>query len=198
MFASSILHRDRHAAGLVALVLLIASYSLFSLRTAIDPVEPGDILSFKRLCATAVGATMFWLVALRLRTLVDRALAGRMWQLAILALAALGPVLATRVGYDVIAGAPTEAMWARNLRWVIAWSGYFAAALLGYRLLIMREAEAARSAKPGTPLDSEDRLTRLVGEVADLGDAQRRVVLQALGGRLAYEEADPIAYELKR
>lgn len=132
---------DRQAT-VFALGLMLTSYLLFSLRTMLDPIDPGDLVSLKRLLATGAGAITFWVVVTRSRAMALRSI--RLGDVALLSLAALGPVLATRVGYDILVSSEDEASLARNLRWVLAWSGYFVAALLGYRVLVLQRCLAAR------------------------------------------------------
>ena len=161
--------RDRHAALFVALALLIASYCLFTLRTVLDPIDPGEVLSAKRLVTTAVGATMFWVLATRWQSLSRYALSGRLWRAAVLVLAAMGPVLATRVGYDLLVSGEGATQFGDNVRWIIAWSGYFVAAVLGYQLITRRE-------KPAPAWDEADYLAHLLSDTDDT----------------------PIAYEIRR
>lgn len=169
MSAAYLLRPDRRAALMFVLALLIASYLLFTLRTVLDPVDPGEVLSAKRLATTAVGATMFWLLATRWRSLARYAIQGRLWRAAMLVLAAMGPVLATRVGYDLLLTGEGTTALGDNIRWILAWSGYFIAAVLGYQLTMLRDKSA--------PAWSEaDYLAHLLPE----------------------DEGTPIAFEIRR
>lgn len=130
-----------------AAALLLATYCLFTIRTFFDPSTGGDIISLKRLLATGVGAAGFWLVATHL-TRQLRSL--RLWDLLFLSLAALAPVLASRLGYDLLTGKFSESSMMANVRWVIAWSGFFIAALLAYRVMLLEAAMAKVSHRPAS------------------------------------------------
>lgn len=135
---------DRHAA-LFAVALLLATYAMFSVRTLIDPLDPGVLFDAKRLLATGAGAVSFWFVVTRSKAVSRKdGEPLRIDQVVRLLLAALGPVLAIRIGYDLLVAQVNEPSLARNLRWVLAWSGYCLAAMLGYRVLVLQRAAAAR------------------------------------------------------
>ena len=171
MTARTFSSQNRHAI-VFALGLMLTSYLLFSFRTMLDPIDPGSLVSLKRLLATGAGAITFWVVVTRSKAMALRSI--RLGDVALLSLAALGPVLATRVGYDIMMSSEDEASFARNLRWVLAWSGYFVAALLGYRVLVLQRCLAARK-DPAQTFDTGP------------GEAMA-----------TYEEADPLHGQISR
>lgn len=117
---------------LVCLALMAATYLAFTIRTMIDPVDPGELLSGKRAMASAAGAAMCWFAVQRIRMIPLAELPTRLIGIACIVVAGGGFVLATRIAYDFAIEGETQALLARNLRWVITWLGYFAAAVMGY------------------------------------------------------------------
>lgn len=191
MSVSTIAARDRRTAVFFGLGLLIASYLLFSMRSMLNPVEPGDLVSVKRLITTSVGAAMFLVVVRRAGRPAAGNGAGRLMTLALLCAASAALVLATRVGYDLFVDQRTEDVLARNVRWLIAWLGYFSAALLGYYAATIRQRAARRDAAARRrPVDSLSGFRRVAAPTLPEVPAET--------AELRYGEADWLSAEIRR
>lgn len=195
MSTQSAFDQDRHIAAIVGLVLLIGSYLAFSIRAVTDPFDPGELLSLKRFLVAAVGAATFWLIARHARKQWVGHIPERVVGIALLSAAALGFVLAARIGYDLLVTGESEAMLVRNVRWTLIWLGYFGTALLGYFAIVF--GLSLRRAKPciaGTPLD---RRAAVLTEVASWSASDRRMLAAMLDRSTDYECADEMftAYE---
>lgn len=157
---------------LICFALMVATYLAFTIRTMIDPVDPGEFLSIKRAIASAAGAAMCWFAVQRIRKIPLVELPTRLIGIVSLVVAGGGFVLATRIAYDFAIEGETQALLARNVRWVITWLGYFTAAVMGYLALTFARSitEARQLAK------SETLRSQVQGEMQPV----------------IYDEADPI------
>jgi hypothetical protein len=188
-FNSSI-DRDNRIAVIVGIVLLLATYLAFSIRSVTDPLDPGELLSTKRFVVAAVGSGLFWVVVRYARKDWAGRSPERLVGVALMSVAALGFVLATRIGYDLLITGETEAMLVRNLRWTIIWLGYFGTALLGYFAIVFN-----LSLRRTVPLASgtrQDRVAAVFTEVATWSASERRMLAAMLDDPDAYECADPL------
>lgn len=129
---ASFVQSDQRVGLLVCLSLMVATYVAFSLRTIMDPVDPGELLSLKRLVASVVGAGMCWIAVQRIRRFPLAAIPARLFGIASILVAGAGFVLASRIAFDFIVEGQTQELLARNIRWVITWLGYFTAAVMAY------------------------------------------------------------------
>lgn len=189
MDSSTRLRRDDRLLLVIGAALLAATYAVFSARNLLNADTPDNLLSLKRLLATSIGALSFVLVARRLRSMVSDG--GLRLVVALLALASLGAgaVLAARVGYDVLIVNQTEAVLADNTRWLLTWSGYFLAALVGYLALLRRRPERDPGKAQAAPSRSEVTAA-IVAEVGQWLPEERRALIAALATVPEYEEAD--------
>lgn len=191
MFANSRLPHDRRLAIGVGLILLVATYLIFSVRAVLDPITPGHVLSLKRLIATTGGAGLF-LFAI---SWAARMPACRWSQrlLAVLWITALGSVamLAFRIGYDMLVDNRPDAVVARNARWMLTWLGYFAAAIGGYFAITFVRQSLYRE-PPAPTFDRADLASVVIEEVAEWTPQERRELLARLSGIRDYEESDPL------
>lgn len=183
-------HRTRHETAnplVFALGLMVATYAAFSVRTLLDTVNPGDLFSAKRLVATGAGAVLFILAARRIGK------ASRQKWTVLLSSALLWCVggalalLAVRVGYDLLFAADSDWSFQRNLRWVIAWFGYFAAAMAGYCASLL-----ASRRRPTRSWSRQEVTNAMIAETQAWSVEERRRLIAALKRVDAYEEADPI------
>lgn len=182
--------QDQQIAAMVGFVLLVATYLAFSIRAVTDPFDPGELLSAKRFVVATVGAGLFWLVARYARKDWSGLVPARIVGVALLSVAALGFVLATRIGYDLLITGETEAMLVRNMRWTIIWLGYFGTALLGYFAIMF--GLSLRRAAPMAVGTRQDRLAAVLTEVATWSASERLMLAAVLDGPAVYECADPL------
>lgn len=191
MFATRSLRHDRQLALTIGLVLLVATYLVFSIRSVLDPVSPGDLLSLKRLIATAAGSGLFMLAVSKAATMPTKRWSERL--AALLWVTALGTLamLIFRIGYDLLVDDRPEAVVARNARWVLAWLGYFGAAIGGYfAITFIKQAMHRERVAPA--FDRADVAAVLIAEVSEWTPEERRTLITRLSCIREYEEADPL------
>ena len=191
MTAARRIPHDRQLAMTIGAVLLFATYLVFSLRAVLDPATPGDLFSLKRLIATGAGAGLFMLAVGAAAKVSARRWSERLT--ALLWVAAIGAIglLAFRIGYDLLVDDRPEAVIARNARWMLAWLGYFAAAIGGY-FAITFVKQAMRRERGAPVLDRAAIARVLTEEVSDWTPAERRALIARLSQIRDYEEADPL------
>lgn len=182
--------QDRHIAAIVGVVLLAGSYLAFSIRAVTDPFDPGELLSLKRFLVAAIGAAMFWVISRYARREWAGHIPERIVGIALLSSAALGFVLAARIGYDLIFTGDAEAMLVRNIRWTIIWLGYFGTALLGYFAIVF--GLSLRKAKPCIAGTLQDRRAAVFTEVSSWSASDRRTLAAMLDRSTSYDCADEL------
>lgn len=199
MLANRSLPHDRRLAVMIGLVLMVATYLIFSIRAVIDPLTPGHFISLKRLIATAAGAGLFLLAVSKAARIPARGWAERIT--AMLWITAIGSLamLAFRIGYDMLLDNRTDAVVARNARWILAWLGYFVAAVGGYFAITFVKQAMRRNAADVVPTFDRDEVASVVlDEVAEWSPEERRALLNQLVRISDYEEADPVVGCLDR
>lgn len=191
MFATRPLRHDRQLALLIGLVLLVATYVIFSIRAVLDPATPGDLLSLKRLIATAAGSGLFMLAVAKAAKVPSARWSERLT--ALLWVTAIGTLamLAFRIGYDLLVDNRPDAVVARNARWVLAWLGYFGAAIGGY-FAITFIRQTVRRERVNRAFSRAEVASVLVEEVGDWTPEERRALIARLSRIRDYEEADPL------
>lgn len=191
MLAANRFQHDRQIALLIGAGLLVATYLVFSLRAVLDPANPGDLFSLQRFIATSAGAGFFILAVGRAARVPARGWPERLLAVAWVAGAGILALLAFRVGYDLLVDNRTEAVFSRNLRWVLVWLGYFAAAVGGYFAITFVRQAMRREQK--APTFSRAELTAvLIREISEWTPEERRTLAAQLSQIRDYEEADPL------
>ncbi len=185
------LRHDRQLALIIGLALMAVTYLIFSARAMLDPISPGEMISLKRLIATGAGAGLFMLAVGRAARVSARSWAERL--LAVLWVAAVGglAILLLRIGYDLFVADRGDAVIARNARWMLAWLGYFAAAIGGYFTITMVKM-AMRREKLAHRFSRNEIASALVEEVTDWSPQERRLLIARLSRIRDYEEVDPL------
>lgn len=191
MLATRRLRHDRQLALTIGVVLLVATYLVFSIRSVLDPVSPGDLLSLKRLIAAAAGSGLFMLAVSKAATMPTKRWSERLT--ALLWVTALGTLamLAFRIGYDLLVDDRPEAVVARNARWILAWLGYFGAAIGGYFAITFIK-QAMHRERTAPAFDRADVAAVLIAEVSEWPPEERRSLITRLSCIPEYEEADPL------
>lgn len=191
MSATRRLRHDRQLALTIGILLLVATYLVFSIRAVLDPATPGDMFSLKRLIATAAGSALFMLAVTTAAGVPVARWSQRLR--ALLWITAMGSIalLAFRIGYDLLVDNRPDAVLARNARWMLAWLGYFGAAIGGY-FAITFVKQAVRKERVAPTFDRAEIASVLVTEVQDWSPAERRALIARLSRVGDYEEADPL------
>jgi hypothetical protein len=116
----------------LALLFATITYAAISTRALLNPHEINYLIDMKRILSVLLGAAVLWF-ALRA---AERYSAQRaaVQAVAILRVSALGIIalLIARELYDVIESDKFAASLALNIRFILIWIGYFAAAVAGF------------------------------------------------------------------
>lgn len=161
----------------------VISYVAVSTRAVLSPFEVNAFIDAKRLLSVGIGAVILWLAISAAERL--SAQGPRAQILAILNIAIPGAIglLLAREAYDLIASGELAQRLPLNLRWMLTWIGYFAAAsatflaLSYHRQLQVARAYLAAAQTSGTAIEAP-----LQEEVSEL--------LVILRGNSGYEVAD--------
>lgn len=118
-----------------AALFALVTYAAHSIRAVLSPYEVHYFIDAKRVFSVAVGAFVLWL---SIRA-VDRIFghSPRAQVIAVLNIAIPGAIglLVAREAYDLAASGAFAERFALNLRWMLTWIGYFAAAVAGFLAL---------------------------------------------------------------
>lgn len=186
------------------LVLLfgISVFVVLTLFAKLNPTTDVHILNDKRAFATGLGALVYWLTLRSIVARSDRTL--REMILAALAVGVPGTamILVAREMFDLFTSPDGSEGMARNVRWLLIWSGYYGAWVAGFvavrfhRCATAREAAINAAITPAAVRSPNDESAHdwLIDAIADELAAQPGVDRQALSRRLlaraGYEQAD--------
>lgn len=161
----------------------VISYVAVSTRAVLSPFEVNAFIDAKRLLSVGIGAIILWLAieaAERISVQGPRAQI-----LAIVNIAIPGAIglLLAREAYDLIASGELAQRLPLNLRWMLTWIGYFAAASATFLALSYhRQLQVARAYLAAAQTSGTAKETPLQEEVSEL--------LVILRGNSGYEVAD--------
>lgn len=112
-----------HGACLAALLFGLLTFAISSFRASLNPETTFALFDAKRIALIAAGAGVFWLAIRAVsRDLPD--LRG-LTRIAMIAVPGFAVLFAIAVGWDVVIDRRLDDVAARNLRWILLWSGYF-------------------------------------------------------------------------
>jgi hypothetical protein len=140
--------RSSHSANFPLLwftaLFAVVTYTAISTRALLNPYEVNYFIDAKRIFSILIGAGILWLV---LRA-ADRNWAGQaaIQSLAVLSVSAAGVLglFAAREVYDLATSGEILTSLAVNIRFMLTWTGYFAAAIAGFLALgYYRQLQAA-------------------------------------------------------
>jgi hypothetical protein len=180
MTASHLSHNTNDSAYIPVLSFTIlfgvVTYAAVSVRAVLSPFEVNSFIDTKRGLSVAIGAFILWL---SIRA-IDRVWGqGPRIQITVLNVAIPGMIglLLTREAYDLAASGEFAQRFALNLRWMLTWSGYFAAAVAAFLALgYHRQLQAVRDASSaGHEIAPPSHASAIAGyELADLDFDPRR------------------------
>lgn len=153
----------------------VISYVAVSTRAILSPFEANAFIDTKRLLSVGIGAAILWFAISAAERLSEQG--PRAQILAILNIAipgAIGLWLA-REAYDLIASGELAQRLALNLRWMLTWVGYFAAASATFLALSyhrqLQVARACRSAAQDSGAANNRQLAEELDEFLRLSNA---------------------------
>lgn len=158
----------RHRALFAAALFCVSTFAISSFRTSLNPQIAFTLFDPKRVALLIAGACVFWLaISAAHRQRPDLRALGR---IAMIAVPGMALLFAMAVGWDVLVAQRPENLVARNLRWILLWSGYFGTGLAAWlavqygAALAQVEADAAHPARL-----RPDTLQSTAGAAADRG-----------------------------
>lgn len=140
------MHGALHAAALFC----VSTFALSSFRASLNPENVFDLLDPKRIVLILAGTAVFWLAIRRAdRLRPDMPGLRRMLMVALPGVAVLFVIAA---GWDLLVAHRTENLVARNLRWILLWSGYLGTGIAAW--LAVQYSAALAQAQAGKPDDA--------------------------------------------
>lgn len=127
-----------HGALPASVLFCIATFALSSFRASLNPENLFDLLDPKRILLVAAGAAVFWLAIRQTdRLLPDMRGFGR---IALVSVPGLIALFVLAAGWDVLVERRLDNVAARNLRWILLWSGYFGTGIAAWLVIQYRAA----------------------------------------------------------
>lgn len=135
-----------------AVLFCVGTFAVSSFRASLNPDTDFDLYDPKRIVLVVAGAAVFWLAIRRAdRHRSDLRGLGR---IALVALPGLAVLFAIAVGWDVLIDRRLDDVAARNLRWILLWSGYFGTGVAAW--LAVQYASALAQVEAHNAADPED------------------------------------------
>lgn len=120
-------------AGAAALLFCISTFALSAFRASLNPDEVFDLYNPKRIVLIAAGALVFWL-AIRGRAGARPGLP-MLRRMVLIGLPGLVGLFGLAMVLDIWVMGETANLAARNMRWILLWSGYFGTGLAAWLAL---------------------------------------------------------------
>lgn len=127
------------------------TYAAISMRAVLSPFEVNSFIDTKRGLSVAIGAFILWLSVRAIERVWGQGPRVQIFAMLNVAIPGAIGLLLTREAYDLAASGEFAQRFALNLRWMLTWSGYFAAAVAGFLALgYHRQLQAVRQASSVT------------------------------------------------
>lgn len=141
------------ALGFVICILVVST-----IRAALNP-DGAEIISDKRILATALGGLIYWFTIREISRYTMKSLNEIIVKTLYISVAGIVALLALRSVVDAVTLNDTSESLARNIRWMLLWIGYFAAWVAGFAaLLLYRQMRSfTDEAATGSALREEGR-----------------------------------------
>lgn len=119
-----------HGALVAAIVFCVSTYLISSFRASLNPENTFEWLDPKRIVLIASGAGVFWLaIRAAARRLAD---ARGLVRILMVVLPGMAALFGLAVGWDMLVERRFDNVAARNLRWILLWTGYFGTGLAAW------------------------------------------------------------------
>lgn len=151
MIASRLSHNPTSSAYIpvfwFAVVFAFVTYTAISMRAVLSPFEVNTFVDAKRVLSVAIGAFVLWLAIRAADRLSGQGPGAQILAMLNVAIPGAIGLLVAREAYDVAASGEFAQRFALNLRWMLTWVGYFAAAFGAFLALnYHRQLQAFREA----------------------------------------------------
>lgn len=151
----------------------IVTYGAISTRAILSPYEVHYFVDAKRLFSVAIGTLVLWMSIRNASKVSDHGPGAQLYTVLNVAIPGAIGLLLAREAYDLAASGAFAERFALNLRWMLNWIGYFAAAVAAFiALATHRHLQTVISLSADIPTDtgvtSKRKVVAETYEVADL------------------------------
>lgn len=168
-------HSDSYASALrFAALFAVISYLAVSARAILNPYEMHAFFDAKRLLSVAAGALVLWLAIRDGERRWEQGFRPQILKALNVAIPGAIALLVAREAWDLAASGEIAQRLAHNTRWMLTWTGYFAAAVAGFlafgyhrQLQAVREGAALANLRESAAPTSTVAPARYEYEVAD-------------------------------
>jgi hypothetical protein len=154
------------------ILFAVVTYAAVSLRAVLSPFEVNNFIDAKRGLSVAIGALILWLSIRAIDRVSRQSFGAQIFAALNVAIPGAIGLLLAREAYDVAASGEFAQRLALNLRWMLTWIGYFAAAVAAFLALSyhrqLQAVTAQRSARVEDTADSPTPRAPAGYEVADI------------------------------
>jgi hypothetical protein len=137
-----------------AVIFALVTYAAISLRAVLSPFEVNNFIDAKRGFSVVLGAFILWLAIRAAERNGGQSLSAQIFAVLNVAIPGAIVLLLAREAYDLAASGELAQRLALNIRWILNWIGYFAAAVAGFLALGLHRQLQAVSALNTGPSDS--------------------------------------------
>lgn len=113
-------------------IFAVVTYAAISARAILSPYEVNYFIDLKRLLSVAAGTLVLWLTIRAAAKVSDLGPGAQLFAVLNIAIPGAIWLLLAREAYDLIASGAFAEKFALNLRWMVTWIGYFAAAVASF------------------------------------------------------------------
>lgn len=135
-----------------SLLFGLTTFAISTFRASLNPDAVFEFFHSKRMVLLAAGALLFW-IAIR-KTSGRQPRWSTLRHLLLTGLPGLALLFALASGWDLVVTGETQDMTARNLRWILLWSGYFGTGLAAWMALQYGAALAEAEQHAAQPSDA--------------------------------------------
>jgi hypothetical protein len=150
----------------------VVTYAAISARAVLSPYEVNYLIDARRLFSVAIGTLVLWLAIRSADRVSDHGPGAQIFAVLNVAIPGAIALLLAREAYDLVASGILAERFALNLRWMLTWIGYFAAAVASFLALgYYRQLQAATAPRSARVEDADMRSTPRAQagyEVADI------------------------------
>lgn len=115
-----------------ATLFALITYVAISMRAVLSPYEMHHFVDAKRMLSVAIGTLVLWLSIRAADRMSEDAPGAQIFAVLNVAIPGAIGLLVAREAYDLAASGEFAQRFALNLRWMLTWIGYFAAAVAGF------------------------------------------------------------------
>lgn len=155
MTASRLSHNTNDSAYIPVLwfttLFAFVTYTAISMRAVLSPFEVNSFIDTKRGLSVAIGAFILWLSVRAIDRVSGQGPSAQIFAALNIAIPGAIGLLLTREAYDLATSGEFAQRFALNLRWMLTWIGYFAAAVAAFLALgYNRQLQAVHQASSVT------------------------------------------------